>query len=1386
MNQYPPTSIAIVGMAAQFSGARNVSEFWDVVRNRQVTIRHFSRNDAIQSGLTADEAQSPDRVLAGGVLDEVTNFDAKLFQRTRRELEFADPQQRLLIQCAWTALEDAGCPPRQTKEKVGAFVGGTRSTYRLHQLRNYAPLRGTVEDYELNLGNDNDYLATRLAYHLSLDGPVMNIQTACSTSLAAVHAAAQSLLLEECDVALAGAVSISFPQRVGYIHSPGGILSPSGTCRPFSSQADGTVPGDGVGLVVLKRLEDAIRDGNQIWAVLCGSAVGNDGSQRASFTAPNPQGQARVIVEALSFAQFDPETIGYVEAHGTGTRVGDDIELRALHQVFVPGRVRPHNCVLGTAKACIGHCDAAAGIAGLIKVAMALRHRILPGMPHTEPCSAIAASNSPFVINSDSVTWSASETPRRAAVSSFGLGGTNVHLVAQEYVAQKSKLVRGNGPWLLPVSAETPNALKSAIGNLERHLTTCEYELADVARTLQQGRTILSLRRAFLVHDSETRSLFSGDEFEGPNDVTAGHDAWLFPGQGVDLEGAAGAWWNQFPRFRAILSEHARIVSDRVNVDVLPLLVTGDKQASGELRQLGLVVLEVSIARFLFALGIRPTRLVGHSLGEFSAACVAQIMTFEDMIQVVATRAKLIEDLPIGTMVAVACDEERCRGIVGDDVDIACVNAPAQVVLSADAKSMEVAVNRLRDQGIHTQELPVTHAFHSRHVIPAAASLRQILATVPLRSPIMELISSVTGQRLTDEQARSPDYWAEHLHRPVRFVEVSITLCDEGLRDAIEIGPGRTLIRLIQSLAKRDNRSFHPTLIQNDPTSLSLWTLVARHWCHGVIIDWKQLTTGQSQLVSLPTYEFERETFIFDAPVHNELERSDTLKLNPPAPVSTSEIQRLIPGWQPVSEGTVAPTTTHLLVVAQDSIWAKDCVRRLSGQGRTVTRCAPNGIEILELAESTAFGAVVCLLEDCITELDESAVSLGWETCFSAYRFLREMILTIRRLPEPRPALVLAGRKLLPERIIPIAAFAGLARLALVARQEIPGLLVGCLDLGVEPHATDLYERLGHAIDLIASGHGHLLKLEEGQIHKPNYAAKVTNAPVKSQPLLDPDSAGHYVVFGGHTGVGKAWIQKLLDITPLSRISLICLPDDFVLAQQTASALGPRVIVWSLDEIQSDAVRLVLRSTERQLGKITGIFQAERLYGADDDVTITAPISAHRRHFACRIGILATLAEVVTEFSPEFVCALSSLSSVLGGIGRAPHAASSAAMDAFATSIPQRSCLWGTVNLDLWDVEIPSKANPMELESPHLMSLSEGQIGLLKAIVCLSQDRHSIVVKGNFQKRFQTWVQSRSVSKPDLAIGSIRRYRTRNGITLASGIGIETGSADNSVGRAGR
>ncbi|TMQ23925.1 MAG: acyltransferase domain-containing protein [Deltaproteobacteria bacterium] len=942
------TAIAVIGLACRLPGADTPEALWANLIAGRESIAFFDAAGApVGAPVVADEGEV---IRAAGLVDGAEQFDAALFGFSRLEATMLDPQHRLFLETAYAALDAAGCDPRRCPGLIGVYAGGSETPY-LALLRAHRDQLAGATDWQLRLATGVDFLTSRAAYELGLRGPAVTVQTGCSTSLVAIHVAAQALLAGDCDVALAGGATINIPVQLGR-YTEGGILSPDGRCRAFDARAQGTVGADGVVIAVLKRLADALADRDHVHAVLLGSAVNNDADGKIGFTAPGIEGQARAIRAAHDAAGIEPHTIGLIEAHGTGTALGDPIEVAALHRAFAG---HPGPCWLGSIKTNLGHTDAAAGAAGFVKAVLALERRQIPPILHfTTANPQLGLERGPFAINAAPCAWPDGPTPRRAGVSSFGIGGTNAHAVLEE--APPRPASPASGPQLVVLSAASRASLDRMAAQLAAHLYAAVErgappDLGDVAWTLQVGRQQHALRR-FAVCDRVVDAIAA---LSGPLPPAIARDGaprlvLMFPGQGGQRVGMARALYRTHHAFRDVVDRCAHLAEPALALDLRAVLYpdaagateAAERLADMDVAQVAVFAIEVALAELWRAWGVTPDAVVGHSLGAFAAATVAGVMSLEDALALVLARSRLLARLPPGAMLAVALPEAALAGRLGPALSIAAVNAASQCT----ALRRELAAG-----GVEARTLHIPRPAHSPALEPMLDEFEAAVRAIELRPPRLPWASDMTGDWISPRDATDPRYYAHHLRRTVRFADALSTVLDGERAAVIEAGPGRTLTQLARQHPRAAAHVILATLPHPaDPTPDDRTALeaVGRLWAAGAAIDWPAIHDGPRSKVPLPTYAFDRQTYALARP-DGVLQEPETI------PASGRTNGRIAGTTGPMTGQTIDRTTSRIMGPAAGN--ASDPIDRATS--RMIGPAAGNASDPIDRANGPATGRVI-------------------------------------------------------------------------------------------------------------------------------------------------------------------------------------------------------------------------------------------------------------------------------------------------------------------------------------------------------------------------------------------------------------------------------------------
>lgn len=872
--------IAIIGMSGRFPGAKDIETLWKNLCDGTESITFFN-DDEIDPSIPPETRNDPSFVKARGVLEDADMFDARFFGINPLEASIMDPQQRLFLEVCWETLENAGYDPSRHAGPIGVYGGMNSNTYYAQNVIHHPDRIKALGEFQAMLANESDYLTTRASFKLGLTGPSVSVYTACSTSLTAACYAVEGLRNHQCDMALAGGVSVIVPQQNGYVYQEGGMFTRDGHCRPFDADSSGTTFNSGIGMVMLKREEDALRDGDRIYAVIRGIGLNNDGSGKASFTAPSVDGQAQAVKMAQRDAGFDPASISYIETHGTGTPLGDPIEIAGLTKAF-GGRADRASCAIGSIKGNIGHLIHAAGVTGLIKTALSLYHKTLPpSINYSRPNPKIDFEATPFYVNDSLRSWPEGGTLRRAGVSSFGVGGTNAHVALEEAAESEDQREAGRPRQLLLVSARSEAALGQSVLRLQQHLQEQQPALQDVAYTLQVGRQAFEYRRAVVCADRQQAIAGLGETASTKQILgrSAGYSrplVFMFPGQGSQYLNMGRNLYQTEALFRQVMDRCDLILQDQLSPGLLAVLFAEADDAESLINQTqytqpALFAIEYALARLLMSWGLTPSAMIGHSIGEFVAACLAGVFSLEDGLGMVARRAGLMQACPPGSMLSVRLPADEVAPYLEAPLGLAAVNAPGLCVASGEDHLIEKLKQQLEAKGAACRVLHTSHAFHSVMMDAAVEPFRAYCNEVSLSPPTMPFVSTVSGDWITQEQATDPGYWASHLRETVQFGKGIQTLWQEPERILLEVGPRTATSTLArQAITDRKQQLTLATLSDNSEDDAewdALLQSLGRLWVNGVDIDWNAFRGAeQAGRVPLPTYPFERKRFWLDAP----------------------------------------------------------------------------------------------------------------------------------------------------------------------------------------------------------------------------------------------------------------------------------------------------------------------------------------------------------------------------------------------------------------------------------------------------------------------------------------------------------------------------------------
>jgi len=1320
--------VAIVGMAGRFPGAEDLDRFWQNLCEGIESIKDLTEEEMRASGAGDNALRAPHWVRRARVIEDPDHFDAGFFAVSPREADLIDPQQRVFLESAWAAMEDAGYDPDRIDFPVGVYAGSRFNGYLLNVYSNQSLVQ-RVGDFQIQISNDKDYIATRTSYKLGLGGPSVTVQSACSTALVAVHLGCQALNAGECDLSLAGGVGIRFPEY-GYPYVEGDVGSPDGHVRPFDAKANGTMFGSGVGVVVLKRLDEALEDGDNIHAIIRGSAVTNDGAAKVGFSAPGVDGQYRVVRAAHAVAEVDPETISYVEAHGTGTNMGDPIEVSALTRAFRDSTERRGFCALGSVKGNIGHLGVGAGGASLIKTVLAMKHRQLPpSINFDEPNPQIDFNESPFFVSTELVPWEADGGPLVAGVSAFGIGGTNAHLIVEE-APGREPAPPSRARQVLPLAGRSQAVLETIGADLASHLETHpDLSLADAAYTLQVGRRLHPLRQVVVAADrDEAVAALRGD---APGRVVQGvasgrrpSVAFMFSGQGSQYAGMTRGLYESEPAFRESIDRCAEILEPHLGLDLRTLLYpdeAGAAEAGEQLQQTAytqpaLFAVEVSLAHLWRSWGIEPTAMIGHSIGEYVAAHLAGVFSLEDGLALVAARGRLMQDLPGGDMLAVPLSEEEVEKHLDAQLSVAAVNAEGRCVVSGPADAVAALRERLEADGLACRPLHTSHAFHSPMMEPILGPFAERFSQVELSAPSIPVVSNVTGTWLTEEEATDPGYWARHIRGTVRFAAgVGELLADES-RLLLEVGPGNTLTTLARRhSARTDDQPVIPSTRHpkdGDDDLTFLLKSLGQLWIAGAAIDWRSFHGDDRRArVSLPTYPFERQRFWIEAWQEG---------FSPFGGDATAKKEDIadwcyLPSWKP----SLAPRPAEdlrdeprtWLVFGGDDALTPAMVSALGEVGQRVVTVergegfsATDGGYRIAAGEKGDYDALVKALvadggaPDVILHLwnvtgDRGDLALDrvedaeqrsfWSQLFLAQALGRQGVDQEMRWVVVSDNLhrVAGERFLCPEK-------APLLGPIKVVSLEYPWIECRAVDV-VMPDGADQIGAVGDIVDRLiaeATGAGDdlVVALRDGDRWVQGYESTRLEEVADGELMIR--EGGVYLITGGLGGIGLTFADYLAreHRARLALVGLSAMPErstwDEWLETHSASdrtsdkirkvmaleEAGAEVIALSADIADPEQTAAVVAETLERFGALHGIVHAAGLAGGGMVQLKTEEVAARVLSPKIRGTVCLETALAGAGVRPDFVVVCSSTIACVGGIGQVDYTAANSFLDAWA------------------------------------------------------------------------------------------------------------------------
>ena len=1307
-SKYDGFEIAVIGMAGRFPGANNISELWENLKAGKESITFFSAEELKEAGVNNFLLSDPNYVRARGTIENADKFDASFFDFYPREVEVLDPQQRKFLECSWEALEDAGYNPEKYPGLIGVFGGVGMNTYLYSFLNSNKEFISSSEGYQLSIGNDKDFLSTRVSYKMNLRGPSIDVQTACSTSLVATHIACMNLLNYQCDMALAGGSTISFPQKSGYYYQEGMILSPDGHCKPFDANANGTVPGSGTGIVVLKRLNDALEDGDHIYAIIKGSAYNNDGALRVGYTAPGVNGQTEVIAAAQAMANVDPETISYIETHGTGTSMGDPIEISALTQAFREHTNKNGFCAIGSVKSNLGHLDTASGITGLIKTVLSLYHKTLvPSINYSNPNPKINFNESPFFVNTALKKWESNGSPLRAGVSSFGIGGTNAHVILEEAPKISSETQGKYGLFLL--SAKSKEVLNSYTKNLGQYLKNNNINTIHAAYTLTLGRKHFNERRIVVGKDRleiaaameqlDPKKILEASQVEDNENVNI---VFMFSGQGSQYVNMGKDLYENEKVFKVTFDYCNEYLYKLIGVDFRKIVFPNPSDKSfdindTEFTQPLLFIVEYSMSQLLMSWGINPEAMVGHSIGEYVAACLSGVLSLEDALKLVAFRGKLIQSLEKGAMLSLNLSEAEVQPYLIDGVSLAAINSDSLTVLSGSFSNISKVEDLLNGKGINYRKLHTSHAFHSEMMDSIISEFEEEVSKVKLNIPAIPYLSNVTGTWIKDYEATDPKYYSNHLRYTVRFADNMKELLDDENRIFIEVGPGNVLTTFAKNLISTKDRLVlqsmrHPKDNLNDYAFLL--ERLGRLWLNGINMDWEKLFNGEERRrISLPTYPFQLKRYWL------KVGKGSTMQVNENSKDELNWVY--LQTWKRenlINESELKDHKNYLILSRKRDVLISELINYLNSKNQSITNIIHQSNQDEKFFYSKDDFVVMLRDLEKLNKIPDTIIcsansKLGEKKKVPAN--ISELSLRMNALVDLTNAIKEVGIKkdlnivILTNYLFDIigneqlnidqSLLLGVSK---VINQEFPNIKCRIVDIDKNVSKEMIMRVLSYS-DLVTAVRNNKRWVRVFEKVKGKVAIK-DNSLIRKK--------GVYLITGGLGRIGLT-IAEYLNKNYQAKIALLGRTDKLQNDEKIKSRIeeiqknGSEILFVESDVSNFESMQKGIDKINTEFGKINGIFHAAGLTGDKafqpvdylDTENIIEQLKA-------KVSGINNLDYLVEKKELDFVVLQSSIASVVGGVGLAAYAAANNYLNSFADKLNRESdTKWISINWDTWN-----------------------------------------------------------------------------------------------------
>ncbi|MBC8953494.1 type I polyketide synthase [Xenorhabdus sp. PB62.4] len=1371
-NDYPAHAIAVVGMSGRFPGSHNIQEYWKNILSGKEGISFFTDDELIDAGFPEHIFKNKHYIRAKGIIEHSLDFDKDAFGYTARESQYMDPQFRLLHEITWQVLDDAGYGNPKYRPVTGLFASSGSNYAWLDLVKD--EVQDTTEQFGIGLLNDREFLTTRIAYKLNLTGPAVTVQSACSSSALAITLACQSLRVNQCDLALAGGVSVTVPIKSGYMYVNGMVNSADGHCRPFSEDASGTVFSDGIGMVALKRLEDAIENNDHIYGVIVGYGVNNDGHEKAGFTAPNANGQSACIKQSLEMAGISANDVEYLEAHGTATLVGDEVELEGIKDALNVTSDNPKTCHIGSVKSNIGHTDSAAGVAGVIKALLALKNKKIPPTCHTETAHHLSLEGTRFRLINTATDWEDNNNIRTAGVSSFGIGGTNVHMTVQSISDQASN--ERDRAELITLSSKSREGVIKTAEALSRFLSTDVHTkaLSDIAYTLQVGRGEYEYRTSFVAGNTEelNAALSGVKEINTIAEISSDHIpgiVLMFPGQGAQYINMARDLYNELNIFRMQLDECHEYLLEHFGINLLALLYDEKSQESAEklrntqFTQPVIFAVSYSLARTLEALGIEINAMIGHSIGEYVAAAMAGVMTLDEALKLVAVRGLIMQECEPGAMLSVSAGRKDIEPYLTDEVTLATVNSSSACVIAGPQVEVEKVQQDLLAQNYRTRLLETSHAFHTSMMTPAVEKFKQALREIKWKKPNKAYISNVTGQWITAEQANSVDYWVSHLCQTVEFHQGILTCLEQPeLNTFIEVGPGRTLSTFVKQIVTTNpdisviNVMRHPLEEEND--RVYLLKLLGQLWMKGQSVNWPVIYQDLNpKRVSLPGYQFISENMALGnsgASLNYSEKVSETrIPKNNISEWLYGEIWQdaLLPNKSSQSDVKMA------LCFVPDIEWCEPLCRHMNIDEKAVrfvlsgdNYTTANNVITLSAGEASHFERLFNELKE--NQLQPDSIIFAWplsgsqevkNTWFSAITLIQAWT-TVGNMSDFRLLLVNTEQ---PESNM-------LNGLVKVITQEVSK----CYPRLIQIDPTESIEKTCEILteELLATDERFIVRRTKEGCSKQAYERLAVN-PLKEHSLLKPQ--GIYLITGGLGDLGLLFAEYLLKEYQATVIlaGRRELPDQHEWKQAIKSHSPSFEILQRLDKLSDlgtgnlayyaanvadkSAMQCLLATIAEQYGELNGIICAAGVTEGNSFQGINRiTLDACLPQLETKVEAYKILAELTENQPLDFCLLCSSIAAILGGLSFSAYSSVSAFADSFAQQQNKKGKPWISVNWDGWVFERNDAGDALGSSLSQLLIEPDEGIKILERVLQSPLRGQVIVSTGDLDKRFEQWV----------------------------------------------